>query len=275
MPNALPRTVAHVVSLTVALLVATIGDEVALVAMTLQAAGSSDAALSVSLLMIVGVVPGVVLSPWVGRVLDAFPPRAVLLVTLLASAATVTLLGLATHLAVLLSCAALLGLCGAVSAGAVVVVVPLLLEGTRWSLAQGNGLLEAVRSGGFLLAPLVAGVMVARNGTTATLFADALAYGAAAAMAVALLPAGRGGATEGDGDGSAGGDRRLLDGFRLLLGQAVVARTVLSVAVVVLLTAVFNSCSSSTCATGWHWARRPTAPSSRRGVSGSSWDRRW
>ena len=164
-----------------AVCLSSLGDLLAIVALALHVHEITGSALAVSALFATTMLPAVVLAPLAGRLADRI--ESVRLLALSSALQAVVALGLAftTSLAPLLVLALLLAAGATVSAPAEFSLVPAIAREER--LAAANGTIEAARSAGFALGPVLAAVAVAVGGTRLALLADAASFLAIVAAA--------------------------------------------------------------------------------------------
>jgi MFS family permease len=157
-----------------AVCLSSLGDLLAIVALALHVHEITGSALAVSALFATTMLPAVVLAPLAGRLADRI--ESVRLLALSSALQAVVALGLAftTSLAPLLVLALLLAAGATVSAPAEFSLVPAIARTDR--LAAANGTIEAARSAGFALGPVLAAVAVAVGGTRLALLADAASF---------------------------------------------------------------------------------------------------
>ncbi|MET9761285.1 MFS transporter [Streptomyces sp. NPDC006372] len=169
-----------------ALLVSTVGDEVAMVALALRGADRTGLTSVVSAQMLAGLVPGIALGGVIGRIVDRFRADAVLGVTLaleclIAAAAAAVADGAVLLIATML----LLGALGAVAQTCVMALVPRLFPASEVQL-RVNSLMESVRNAGYIIGPLLVGLLTAHGGTGLALAVDAGTF-AFALLAVPVI----------------------------------------------------------------------------------------
>ncbi|MFH8494894.1 MFS transporter [Streptomyces coeruleorubidus] len=169
-----------------ALLVSTVGDEVAMVALALRGADRTGLTSVVSAQMLAGLVPGIALGGPIGRIVDRFRADAVLGVTLaleclIAAAAAAVADGAVLLIATML----LLGALGAVAQTCVMALVPQLFPASDVQL-RVNSIMESVRNGGYIVGPLLVGLLTAHGGTGLALAVDAGTF-AFALLAVPVI----------------------------------------------------------------------------------------
>ncbi|MFC4883823.1 MFS transporter [Streptomyces beijiangensis] len=229
-----------------ALLVSTVGDEVAMVALALRGADRTGLTSVVSAQMLAGLVPGIVLGGPIGRVCDRFRTDAVLGVALALECLVAAAAAAVADSALLLITAMLmLGVLGAVAQTCVMALVPQLFPGPGIQL-RVNGVMESVRNAGYIVGPLLVGLLTAHGGTGLALVVDAGTF-AFALLAIPVIrgrisaphpaasaPAGAGKRTA----GAAGGGLRL--GLSLLWAGAGRRMTLTTIAVTVAATSVAN-----------------------------------
>jgi sugar phosphate permease len=164
-----------------AVCLSSLGDLLAIVALALHVHAITGSALAVSALFATTMLPAVALAPLAGRLADRV--ESVRLLALSSALQAVVALGLAftTSLAPLLVLALLLAAAATVSAPAEFSLVPGIAREGR--LAAANGTVEAARSAGFALGPVLAAVAVAVGGTRLALLADAGSFLAIVAAA--------------------------------------------------------------------------------------------
>ncbi|MER7401000.1 MFS transporter [Streptomyces sp. NPDC000070] len=156
-----------------ALLVSTVGDEVAMVALALRGADRTGLTSVVSAQMLAGLVPGIALGGPIGRIVDRFRADAVLGVTLALECLIAAVAAAVADGAVLLvATMLLLGALGAVAQTCVMALVPRLFPDSDAQL-RVNSLMESVRNAGYIVGPLLVGLLTARGGTGLALAVDA------------------------------------------------------------------------------------------------------
>ncbi|MET9450055.1 MFS transporter [Streptomyces cinerochromogenes] len=170
----------------VALLISTVGDEVALVALALRGADRTGLTSVVSAQMLAGLVPGIALGGPIGRIVDRFRLDAVLGVTLaleclIATAAAAFADGPLLLIATML----FLGALGAVAQTCVMALVPRLFPASDAQL-RINGVMESTRNAGYIVGPLLVGLLTAHGGTGLALAVDAGTF-AFALLAVPVI----------------------------------------------------------------------------------------
>jgi MFS family permease len=158
-----------------------LGDYVALVALTILVADLTESGLAVSGLLIAGMLPLVVFAPWTGALVDRVEGVRLLVVTALAQTGVATALAFTSNYPLILGLFFLLGTGFAVSQTALFALVPRAVGEDRTTPA--NAALEVARWSGSAVGPLVAGGLAATAGIRIALLADA---GTFLLMAVAM-----------------------------------------------------------------------------------------
>jgi MFS family permease len=166
-----------------AIAVSAIGDWVAMIALSLHANelwhGAGAAALLICLW-----TPLAALSGHVGVLVDRLETRSLAIWSAVFQAVIVCALAFADSLPAILALTLVLGVGVAVSQASEFALVP-LLAGSR-DIGRANGLVESSRSIGFMVGPLIGGVLAAGAGIRLALFADAATFLLIAAVLFAL-----------------------------------------------------------------------------------------
>jgi MFS family permease len=196
-----------------AIAVSAIGDWIAMIALSLRANELWKGA-GVAVLLICLWSPLAALAGHVGVLVDRLETRAVAIWSALFQAIVACALAFADTLPAIYALTILLGIGVAVSQAAEFALVP-LLAGSR-DIARANGLVESMRSIGFLVGPLIAGAIAASAGTRLALLADAATFLVIGAVLLAL-PVRR------VVDHVAGIAPRARDGIQLLFSERVLA----------------------------------------------------
>lgn len=165
-----------------AIAVSAIGDWVAMIALSLRAnelwKGAGVAALLICLW-----APLAALAGHVGVLVDRLETRGLAIWSAVFQAAIACGLAFADTLPAILALTLLLGIGVAVSQASEFALVP-LLAGSR-EISRANGLVESMRSIGFMVGPLIGGALAAGAGIRFALFADAATF---LLIAAVLLP---------------------------------------------------------------------------------------
>jgi MFS family permease len=161
-----------------------LGDEVALVAMTLRLQSGGHGAAAVAALLIANLLPIALLSPLVGRVVDRYDNRALLVgssaVQALACVALAFVLTPATVLALML----VLGAGQAVNSATWTALLPAIVGADR--LPKAIGLSQAATTVAGIVAPAVGGLLTGRFGARVPLLVDAASFVVVLVAALAI-----------------------------------------------------------------------------------------
>ncbi|MFL5954196.1 MAG: MFS transporter [Gaiellaceae bacterium] len=193
--------------------ISAIGDWVAMIALSLRANELWSGA-GVAVLLICLWSPLAALAGHVGVLVDRLETRAVAIWSALFQAIVAGVLAFADTLPAILALAILLGVGVAISQAAEFALVP-MLAGSR-DIARANGMIESMRSLGFVVGPLLAGAIAAGAGTRAALLADAATFLVIGAVLLALPVRRR-------VERVAGVGPRARDGIQLLFSERVLA----------------------------------------------------
>ncbi|MDP9283390.1 MAG: MFS transporter, partial [Actinomycetota bacterium] len=196
-----------------AIAVSAIGDFVAMIALSLRANELWKGA-GVAVLLICLWVPLAAFAGHVGLLVDRLETRSLAVWSALFQAAIATALAFAHTLAAILPLTILLGIGVAVSQASEFALVP-LLAGSR-QIARANGLVESMRAIGFMVGPLIGGLLAAAAGIRPALLADAATFLLIGGV-LASLPVRR------RVTRAVGPNPRARDGLQLLLSERVLA----------------------------------------------------
>jgi MFS family permease len=196
-----------------AIAVSAIGDFVAMIALSLRANELWKGA-GVAVLLICLWAPLAAFAGHVGLLVDRLETRSLAVWAALFQAAIATALAFAHTLAAILPLTILLGIGVAVSQASEFALVP-LLAGSR-QIARANGLVESMRAIGFMVGPLIGGLLAAAAGIRPALLADAATFLLIGGV-LASLPVRR------RVTRAAGPNPRARDGLQLLLSERVLA----------------------------------------------------
>ena len=161
-----------------------LGDELALIALTIKVADLTDSGLAVAALLIAGLLPMVLFAPVAGLLVDRHETTETLALSVIAQAALAVGLAFTTSLPLILVLTFLLGAGAAVSSPAVYTLVPIAVGEDR--ITEANAYLETGRYAGMVAGPALAGVLAAGPGAKAALLVDALTFLLIALAAMAL-----------------------------------------------------------------------------------------
>ncbi|MER5472477.1 MFS transporter [Streptomyces sp. NPDC002685] len=165
-----------------AVFVSAVGDEISLIACMVHLAKIQQSLL-VAALLLLQLAPAVLLAPLTGQLLDRRNAGRVLALASLFQALVLFAMSTWPNASVLLVGSAAVGIFGAVSAPAAIVLIPVAV-GQAFP-ARANGLLELSRSASTLVGPVVGGALVTAVGIKPALLVDAVSF-ALAAGAIAL-----------------------------------------------------------------------------------------
>lgn len=168
------------------------GDELALVALTIKVFKLSGSGLSVSAVLLAGILPLVVLAPFAGLIVDRTETTGTLAIASAIQAAIAAGLAFAQPIWLIVALSFLLGSAAAVASPAVFAVVPTAVD--EEDLTEANANMETARYTGMIAGPLAAGLLAgagSRAGEVA-LVVDAITFlaisWAAASLTVRRLP---------------------------------------------------------------------------------------
>jgi MFS family permease len=189
-------------------LVSITGGSAAYIALVAAIYGETNSALWVSAALFAGVVGSVVSAPFAGWLGDRFDRRRVLIAADLAAAAVSSAMALTGNPKALVPLLGLLAIAQSPFEAASAAALPNLVSPA--DVPRANALVAATGSAGFLVGPLLGGVVLGAGASPATLFAvDAATFVVSAALVVSIRrPFGRGSTTAHPG---------VLAGFRVIL----------------------------------------------------------
>jgi MFS family permease len=164
--------------------ITTLGDDLAVVALTIRIADLTGSGLLVSALLLADLAPRLLLAPIGGLIVDRFETVRVLVVASLAQAGVALALAFVEAVPGVLALSFLLGTFGAVAGPALFALVPHAAGEDR--VVEANARLELGRYAGSASGPLLAGVLSARLGTGFALLVDAATFLAIAVCVAAL-----------------------------------------------------------------------------------------
>jgi MFS family permease len=151
-----------------------LGDELALIALTIKVANLTDSGLAVAALLIAGLLPMVLFAPVAGLLVDRHETTETLALSVIVQAALAVGLAFTTSLPLILVLTFLLGAGAAVSSPAVYTLVPIAVGEHR--VTEANAYLETGRYVGMVAGPALAGILAAGPGARAALLVDALTF---------------------------------------------------------------------------------------------------
>lgn len=150
------------------------GDQVALVALTLRFYEQGASGVLLSALVVAGVLPIVVIGPLAAPLVDRMESRRLIMLVSLGQATVAVLIAVTDHVGITLLLVVLLGAGLAIVSPALLLLVPALVGQER--VTHGYGRLEAFRSVGNAVGPALAGILVAASGSRTALLVDAATF---------------------------------------------------------------------------------------------------
>jgi MFS family permease len=172
-----------------------LGDELALVALTIKVFELSDGSgIAVAAVLLAGVIPLVVFAPLAGLIVDRTETTGTLALASVAQALIAVGLAFAEPVWLVVALSFLLGSAASIASPAVFAIVPTAVD--EEDLTEANATMETVRYIGMVAGPLIAGGLAgalgADRGTRAALLLDAITFlmvtSAAASLKVRRLP---------------------------------------------------------------------------------------
>ncbi|MGZ5305288.1 MAG: MFS transporter [Actinomycetota bacterium] len=172
-----------------------LGDELALVALTIKVFELSDGSgVAVAAVLLAGIVPLVVFAPFAGLIVDRTETTGTLALASVAQAFIAVGLAFAEPVWLVVALSFLLGSAASIASPAVFAIVPTAVD--EGYLTEANANMETVRYIGMVSGPLIAGGLAgalgADRGTRAALLLDAITFlvitSAAASLKVRRLP---------------------------------------------------------------------------------------
>ncbi|KQN31320.1 MFS transporter [Sphingomonas sp. Leaf34] len=191
-----------------------IGDEISLITLMFRS-GGDHTPFAVSMLLVAQLLPGLLATPLIGRLVDAHDAGRLLVATALADAVIIAWMAWHPDLLSTLAGAAILSVSFALGGTASFALIPILAAGLGMTLPRANAVLEFVRSAGMLAGPVMGGALVAWGGTRNALLIDAASFALLAAVVLASGLRRPPEVEEGEPDG--GEARTLLSEYRLVL----------------------------------------------------------
>lgn len=165
------------------LAISTIGDEISLITLMFRTAGDR-APFAVPLLLMAQLLPGLLATPYIGRLVDARDAGMLLARAALADAVVLVWMAYHPDLSSTLAGASVLSILFAIGGTASFALIPVLATGLGMTLARANAVLEFVRSAGMLAGPVVGGMLVTWGGAGNALLIDAASFALLAAVIV-------------------------------------------------------------------------------------------
>jgi hypothetical protein len=163
------------------LTLSTIGDEISLITLMFRTAGDRTP-FAVPMLLVAELLPGLLATPFIGRLVDARDAGKLLVATALANASIIAWMAWHPDLTSTIAGAGILSILFAIGGTASFALIPVLASGLGMTLPRANAVLEFVRSAGMLAGPVVGGALVARGGAGNALLIDAASFVVLAAV---------------------------------------------------------------------------------------------
>lgn len=209
-----------------------LGDELALIALTIKVADLTDSGWAVAALLLCGVLPLVIFAPAAGVIVDNFETRRSLAIATAIQAALAVGLAFSGELPMILMLTFLLGTASAVENPSIYTLVPRVVGDDH--ATEGNAYLEGARYAGMIAGPVLAGSLAAGAGTRAALLVDAGTF-VVIAVAAVLLRVRRHTAEETRAE-----ERAAREGFRVIRSDRVLVVGFVLIGAVVLFAAMDN-----------------------------------
>ena len=168
------------------LTISTIGDEISLITLMFRTAGDRTA-FAVPMLLVAQLLPGLLVTPYIGRLVEARDAGKLLAGAALADAVVLSWMAYHPDPVSTMVGAGVLSILFAVGGTATFALIPVLATGLGMTLARANAMLEFVRSAGMLAGPVVGGALVAWGGAGNALLIDAASF---ALLALVVLGSG-------------------------------------------------------------------------------------
>jgi MFS family permease len=234
-----------------------LGDEMALVALLLRTQARGGGAWPVVALLMAGTLPLVLLAPIVGRLVDRFDSRGLLVGSALGQLICCSALAYQQQTAAVLLLVALMGAGQAVNGATWQALLPRIVGVERLPAALGTS--QAAGTAASILAPVLGGVLTGWQGARLPLLLDAASF-AVIALAGLLVRTRRGGLANTSGPaGDARGGLAILRADRTLLRLVVLLTAFILLAGTVNVVEIFLVRQSLHASAGWY------------GVLGGSW----
>jgi MFS family permease len=161
-----------------------LGDELALIALTIKVADLTDSGWAVAALLLCGLLPLVIFAPAAGVIVDNFETRRSLAIATASQAGLAVGLAFTTELPTILMLSFLLGTASAVENPSIYTLVPRVVGDDH--ATEGNAYLESARYTGMIAGPVLAGSIAAGVGTKVALLVDAVTFVVIAVAALLL-----------------------------------------------------------------------------------------
>ncbi len=169
--------------LLLVLTVSTIGDEISLLTLMFRTAGDRTP-FAVPLLLVAQLLPGLLATPLIGRLVDVHDAGKVLAAVALMDAGLIMWIAWHPGLLSTVIGVGLLSVTFAIGGTATFALIPVLGASLGMTIARANAVLEFVRGAGMLVGPVAGGLLVAWGGTANALVIDAASFAVLAAVVV-------------------------------------------------------------------------------------------
>ncbi len=210
-----------------------LGDELAVIALTLKVKDLTGSTFAVGALLIASLLPIVLLAPLAGFIVDRFETRRTLMIAAGFQAVLAAALAFVSDLPAILVLSALLGAGTAIASPALYSLVPTVAGGER--VTKANADLEVARYAGMVLGPVLAGVLPVIGGVTTALLVNAATFlvivVAAAGIQARRMPRAERSPTDED---------RAREGVRIIWRDRVLLAAFVTIAVVILFAVMDN-----------------------------------
>jgi MFS family permease len=156
-----------------AIFFSSIGDEISLVAFIFKVESASSSGLSISMLLAAQLIPGILLSPFAGQIIDRVETARVIVVTSILQGLLLCLLATTNSVVMIILGAVLLGSLFAVSGPALFTLLPVVIQRSESAMAKiswANAIVEISQRLGSLIGPILGGIIVAQTASTSTAF---------------------------------------------------------------------------------------------------------
>jgi MFS family permease len=150
-----------------------LGDFAALTALTIYIQERSGSGVSVAALLLAGLAPQVLLSPFGGRLVDRVETVRMLIIASLVQALALGIMALWLGVGTVLLGSLVLGIAAAAVAPGVLALVPVVAPGSE---TRANAKLEVARTAGAAIGPVVGGVMTGSLGPQTVLLLDSATF---------------------------------------------------------------------------------------------------
>jgi MFS family permease len=210
-----------------------LGDELALIALTLKVANLTNSGWSVAALLLAGLLPLVIFAPSAGVIVDNFETTRTLAIASGLQAAAALALAFSTGLPGILILTFLLGTVTAVASPALYTLVPAVVGDEE--ATAGNAYLETSRYIGMIAGPLLAGILTTQASSKVAMLVDAATFVVIGIAALALVTRRHPEGYEGDG---AKGEGRA--GLQVIRSDALLVVVFVVIAAVILFAAMDN-----------------------------------